>query len=91
MAREDFVQVLKKMTISQENIDDWVRDKRGPETIQICIICEGLLRFLWFSLRESDLNELWDDPTFSKVVAEDWQNRLKETIRMGDRKLYLFP
>lgn len=87
MTRENFVQTLRELEVSQENIDSWVKDRRGPETVQICIICEGFMRFLWFSIREPALSNLWNNPVVSKVLAEDWQDRLTETIATGDREL----
>jgi hypothetical protein len=91
MTREQFVEVLHDLETSQEDIDDWVKDRRGNDTAQICIVCETTLRFLWFSLREAYLEERrTSDSNISRSLAENWEDNLTRVIETGDRTLHIF-
>jgi hypothetical protein len=84
-------EVLHDFETSQEDIDDWVKDRRGNDTAQICIVCETTLRFLWFSLREAYLEELrTSDSNISRSLAENWEDNLTRVIETGDRTLHIF-
>ncbi|KAF9227358.1 hypothetical protein BS17DRAFT_775363 [Gyrodon lividus] len=83
--RESFVARLCEIDEPSDETVACVNERRGTDTVQIIVICEGLIRFLWFSLRDGGASLRGRDPALSRALAGDWENDLIEAINTGQR------
>ncbi|KZT72238.1 hypothetical protein DAEQUDRAFT_64230 [Daedalea quercina L-15889] len=82
ITREEMVETLQSMNLTDGQVDEWAQDNRGDHTVHIVIQFEGMLRFLWFSLR--DLSR-WRtiNPATSNMLAGQWAEALAGAIETG--------
>ncbi len=74
---------MRELDCTEEYIQEWAEDARGDHTVQICIICETTMRFLFFSLR--DLSKYRSiDKESSRKLSETWAEVLQSLIETGD-------
>ncbi|PCH43418.1 hypothetical protein WOLCODRAFT_90277 [Wolfiporia cocos MD-104 SS10] len=52
LARSEFVDYMRENECSEEDIKDWEDDNRGDHTVHIIIVFHGLMRMLWFTIRD---------------------------------------
>ncbi|RDB25157.1 hypothetical protein Hypma_007660 [Hypsizygus marmoreus] len=85
MARAEVVQFLKDVETDPETIRDWENDKRGNDTVQIMVVADPMVRFLWFSMYDAaERRKKHDDDIVATLLAESWQDAMKELIESGD-------
>ncbi|KAH0827859.1 hypothetical protein J3R83DRAFT_3486 [Lanmaoa asiatica] len=85
MTRESFLARLRALNDSlNDEIVASVTEQRNNDTAQIIVICEDLVRFLWFSIRDGGTSLRQRDPAFSRALSEDWQRDLIEAIDTGE-------
>jgi len=84
LTREEIISILVKLEMPQHSIHQWANDRRGDNTVQIVIVCENLIQFMWFSLR--DLQSLRPSlpAHISRALAENWDDALAGIIESGD-------
>lgn len=83
MSREEFVELMRKLEGTEEDIKDWVEDMRGDHTMEICVVAEDAMRFLFFSLR--DLSPYRDmDKAASRRLSDTWAETLTILVETGD-------
>jgi len=82
MSDAEWVQAMRDTDCTDEVIEDWKRDRRGDDTVRIIVICEDLVRFLYFSLKDKGDSRRVDSEA-SKDKAQDWDSKLKMVIEVG--------
>ncbi|KAH7924245.1 hypothetical protein BV22DRAFT_1035302 [Leucogyrophana mollusca] len=82
--REGLINGLRKIDGASDDTVACVNENRGPDTAQIVVLCEDLIRFLWFSLRDGGASFRNRDPAFSRAMAEGWVGDMKEAVYTGD-------
>jgi hypothetical protein len=85
--RASFIARLEEINEADEETVGCVNERRGTDTAQIIVICEDMIRFLWFSLRDGGASLRNRDPAMSKALAEDWQKGMIDAIETGRREL----
>jgi hypothetical protein len=83
MTRERFLARLRALNELNDEIVASVNERRSNDTAQIIVICEDLVRLLWFSLRDGGVSLRQRDPAFSRALAQDWECDLIEAISTG--------
>jgi len=83
VTREGFLARLRELNELDDAIVASVNERRSNDTAQTIIICEDLIRFLWFSLRDGGAKARQRDPAISRALAQDWERRLIEAINTG--------
>lgn len=83
---KQFEKMLHDLDCPEDQIQERLSDRRGNETVQIAVICEGMLRFIWYSLREPALQTDSKKKEFSRYLAEDWQDKLEDILQSGKSK-----
>ncbi|OJA11021.1 hypothetical protein AZE42_06439 [Rhizopogon vesiculosus] len=78
-----FIARLEEINEADEETVSCVNERRGTDTAQIIVICEDLIRFLWFSLRDGGASLRSRDQAMSKALAEDWQKDMIDAIETG--------
>lgn len=86
MTREGFLARLRALNELNDEIVSSVNERRSNDTAQIIVICEDLVRFLWFSIRDGGASLRQRDPAFSRALSEDWERGLIEAINTGQRE-----
>jgi len=81
LSRDEVITKLYEFDCTEEQIEDWKMDNRGDHTVHIIIRFYGLMRFLWFSLR--DLSRYRTDPEGSADLAKGWDQMLMTVIEAG--------
>jgi len=81
--REEVIQILRDHDCSEENVDSWRVDVRGPDTLQMAIFAEGLVRFLWVSFRDIDARRRIP-PETSRKIADGWESAAIACINDGE-------
>lgn len=87
MTRESFLARLRALNEPSDEIVSSVNERRGSDTVQIIVMCEYLVRILWFSIRDGGASLRQRDPAISRALSEDWERRLIEAINSGQREL----
>ncbi|KIJ67777.1 hypothetical protein HYDPIDRAFT_107272 [Hydnomerulius pinastri MD-312] len=82
--RESFIERLREIDEATEETVACINERRGPDTCQIVIICEDLIRFLWFSLRDGGASMRAREPEMSRLLAEDWVYGMIDAINTGN-------
>lgn len=68
---------------------DQESDVRGVDTVQIAMYCHGprpLMRWLYFSLRDGGEELRSRPPEFSRIISENWQEKLIDIMETGQSK-----
>ncbi|KAG6372276.1 hypothetical protein JVT61DRAFT_7715 [Boletus reticuloceps] len=86
VTRERFLARLRELDELDDEIVASVNERRSNDTAQTIVICEDLIRFLWFSLRDGGASLRQRDPAFSRALAQDWERDLIEAINTGQRE-----
>ncbi|KAG2099108.1 hypothetical protein BD769DRAFT_1008092 [Suillus cothurnatus] len=81
--RASFIARLEEINEASEETVACVNERRGTDTAQIIILCEDLIRFLWFSLRDGGASLRNRDRAMSKALAENWQDGMISAIETG--------
>jgi len=89
MTRAQVPEILLEMDSPIKFVEGWENDRRGDDTVRIVIIAEGLVRFLWFSLRDAESRRTKqsrpvETPDISNALARDWEENLIDVIERGD-------
>lgn len=82
MSRDEFVSLMKDHECTDDVIEDFVTDNRGDHTIQVSVLCEGTMRFLFLSFRSLYRWQAMDKQK-SRNLAESWVQVLREMIEKG--------
>lgn len=95
MTPESFLARLRALNGLNDEIVSSVNERRSNDTAHIIVICEDLIRFLWFSIRDGGASLRQCDPAFSRTLAENWERYLIAAINAGQREymqswVYLF-
>lgn len=85
MTRERFLARLRAMDELNDEIVATINERRSSDTAQIIVVCEDLVRFLWFSIRDGGASLRQRDPAFSRALSQDWEHDLMEAIDTGQR------
>ncbi|KAF8135426.1 hypothetical protein EV363DRAFT_1415316 [Boletus edulis] len=83
VTRERFLARLRELDELDDEIVASVNERRSNDTAQIIVICEDLIRFLWFSLRDGGASLRQRDSAFSRALAQGWERDLIEAINTG--------
>jgi len=86
MTREYFLTRLRALDELNDEIVASVNEPRNNDTAQIIIICEDLVRLLWFSIRDGGASLRQRDPAFSRALSQDWERNLIQAINTGQRE-----
>ncbi len=74
--------------VAQHNIDDWLADERGDNTVQIVIFAARLLRFLWFSIHDIGERQQKAEDDVDRMLKEGIPTALKAAIEVGHSELW---
>jgi len=72
--------------MGDEQIAEWESDVRGEDTVQIAMYSRGpnpLMRWLYFSLRDGGKELRSRPPEFSRIISENWQEKLIDIMETG--------
>jgi len=86
LSRQDFRQRMVDLDMGDEQIAEWESDVRGVDTVQVAMYCHGphpLMRWLYFSLRDGGEDLRSTPPEFSRVISENWQEKLTDIMETG--------
>ncbi|KAL0956328.1 hypothetical protein HGRIS_002480 [Hohenbuehelia grisea] len=90
LSRDEVHQMFLEMSTPQDAVDSWKTDIRGNETVQIVIFAEGLVRMIWFSIRDIEQRRTPiahpEARALSDYIAEEWAVMLQRIINSGDPK-----
>lgn len=86
MTREVFLARLRALDELNDEIVVTVNERRTSDTAQIIVVCQDLVRFLWFSLRDGGASLRQRDSALSRALSQNWQGRLIEAIDSGERE-----
>lgn len=86
MTREHFLARLRALDELNDEIVASVNERRNSDTAQIIVVCEDLVRLLWFSIRDGGASLRQRDPAFSRALSQDWERGLIEAIDTGERE-----
>ncbi|KAG6860767.1 hypothetical protein C0995_007799 [Termitomyces sp. Mi166 len=93
MTREKVLSLITEMKCPARAINSFKNDLRGNHTVQIMIIAEGLVKFLWFGQRDPvtgqtvPLKDLSEDPDHANIFAQYWEEAMIDVIQKGDPTL----
>ena len=82
-------ELLQEQDTAQHHIDDWLKDERGDNTAQIVVLAPGLLRFLWFSIRDIGDRQKKEVDDLGRLVMDNVPAALQAAVEIGDSKLSL--
>lgn len=83
MSRERLLAHLRALDALNDEIAACVNERRSNDTAQIVVICEGLIRFLWFSFRDGGASLRQRDPELSRALSQDWESNLIYAVNTG--------
>ncbi|GLB37663.1 hypothetical protein LshimejAT787_0407140 [Lyophyllum shimeji] len=89
MTREKALSILTEMGCPPRTIDNFRHDVRGNNTLQIVIIAEGLIKFVWFGGRDAitgeevSLKDPTVDPSHGDLFAKYWKPAMINAIEEG--------
>jgi len=90
LSRDDFRHVLTDLGTPPESMAQWEHDRRGEDTVQVCVYCQGplphIMRWLWFTLKDGGAWFRAKAPNISRALAENWEEKLMAIIESGDVK-----
>ena len=83
MERGEFVKILHLLNLSDESIEAWKGDSRGPKVLQVNLVIrvDGHVRSLFLGL--GDLSRWKVDKERSKRDASTWKTLLREKLLSG--------
>ncbi|KAE9402768.1 hypothetical protein BT96DRAFT_974165 [Gymnopus androsaceus JB14] len=77
-------ELLQEQDTAQHHIDDWLKDERGDNTAQIVVFAPGLLRFLWFSIRDIGDRQNKEVDGLGRLVMDNVPAALQAAVEIGD-------
>ncbi|KAI9569653.1 hypothetical protein HD554DRAFT_2171095 [Boletus coccyginus] len=83
MTRERFLARLRALDELNDEFVASVNEQRNNDTAQIIVVCEDLVRLLWFSIRDGGASLRQRDPAFSRALSQDWERGLIKAINTG--------
>lgn len=86
MIREGFLARLREVYELNNDIVSSVNEQRSNDTTQIIVVCEDLVRILWFSIRDGGASLRQRDPAVFRALSEDWEQNLIKAINTGQRE-----
>lgn len=86
MTRERFLARLRALDELNDEFVASVNEQRNNDTAQIIVVCEDLVRLLWFSIRDGGASLRQRDPAFSRALSQDWERGLIKAINTGQRE-----
>ncbi|KAH7916541.1 hypothetical protein BJ138DRAFT_284899 [Hygrophoropsis aurantiaca] len=83
-SREGLIERLREIDAASDDTVACINERRGNDTAQIIVLCDDLIRFLWFSLRDGGASFRSHDQALSRAMATDWVSDLRDAIDTGD-------